>query len=295
MLLYAPACRQEDFTNAIGYLIRRLDENTGPGQFPAPRVPHRGRQRRRGRRSEQQFVAAYRGDGDASAARRAGRRIGVEEPSVAESRAKNHSGSRLLDSSTLDFPQRARHRLVAAAERRVGRVDRRHMAAAVRRARGRRAARDRRRGNRRRSTRVRDSLDPSRPGVVVARYRQATRPTSTAPSTCARRRRCGWRTSTAIERQRNSAPRRRRACRRPRRPDGRDARRGRQDARRRRPRSLRGDRLLPVLRRLRPATSTSCPASRRRARASSSSSRRGIFRWRFPAAASRRRWRPATR
>ncbi|MEL7267382.1 MAG: bifunctional proline dehydrogenase/L-glutamate gamma-semialdehyde dehydrogenase, partial [Planctomycetota bacterium] len=33
MLLYAPACRREDFLNAIGYLIRRLDENTGPENF----------------------------------------------------------------------------------------------------------------------------------------------------------------------------------------------------------------------------------------------------------------------
>lgn len=33
MLLYAPACRQEEFINAIGYLVRRLDENTGPDNF----------------------------------------------------------------------------------------------------------------------------------------------------------------------------------------------------------------------------------------------------------------------
>ena len=33
MLLYAPACRQEDFIHAIGYLVRRLDENTGPDNF----------------------------------------------------------------------------------------------------------------------------------------------------------------------------------------------------------------------------------------------------------------------
>ncbi len=33
MLLYAPACRQEDFINAIGYLVRRLDENTGSENF----------------------------------------------------------------------------------------------------------------------------------------------------------------------------------------------------------------------------------------------------------------------
>ncbi len=33
MLLYAPACRQEEFIHAIGYLVRRLDENTGPDNF----------------------------------------------------------------------------------------------------------------------------------------------------------------------------------------------------------------------------------------------------------------------
>ncbi len=33
ILLYAPACRDEEFINAIGYLIRRLDENTGPDNF----------------------------------------------------------------------------------------------------------------------------------------------------------------------------------------------------------------------------------------------------------------------
>lgn len=33
VLLYAPACRQEEFINAIGYLVRRLDENTGEENF----------------------------------------------------------------------------------------------------------------------------------------------------------------------------------------------------------------------------------------------------------------------
>jgi RHH-type proline utilization regulon transcriptional repressor/proline dehydrogenase/delta 1-pyrroline-5-carboxylate dehydrogenase len=33
LLLYAPACKREHFINAIGYLIRRLDENTGPENF----------------------------------------------------------------------------------------------------------------------------------------------------------------------------------------------------------------------------------------------------------------------
>jgi RHH-type proline utilization regulon transcriptional repressor/proline dehydrogenase/delta 1-pyrroline-5-carboxylate dehydrogenase len=33
LLLYAPTCRREDFIHAIGYLVRRLDENTGPDNF----------------------------------------------------------------------------------------------------------------------------------------------------------------------------------------------------------------------------------------------------------------------
>jgi RHH-type proline utilization regulon transcriptional repressor/proline dehydrogenase/delta 1-pyrroline-5-carboxylate dehydrogenase len=33
LLLYAPACRKEEFVSAIGYLVRRLDENTGPNNF----------------------------------------------------------------------------------------------------------------------------------------------------------------------------------------------------------------------------------------------------------------------
>ncbi len=33
LLLYAPACPRDEFLNAIGYLLRRLDENTGPENF----------------------------------------------------------------------------------------------------------------------------------------------------------------------------------------------------------------------------------------------------------------------
>ncbi len=33
LLLYAPACHKSDFIHAIGYLIRRMDENTGPDNF----------------------------------------------------------------------------------------------------------------------------------------------------------------------------------------------------------------------------------------------------------------------
>jgi RHH-type proline utilization regulon transcriptional repressor/proline dehydrogenase/delta 1-pyrroline-5-carboxylate dehydrogenase len=33
ILLYAPAVRKKDFIHAVGYLVRRLDENTGPDNF----------------------------------------------------------------------------------------------------------------------------------------------------------------------------------------------------------------------------------------------------------------------
>jgi len=33
LLLYAPVCSRKDFIHAIGYLVRRLDENTGPENF----------------------------------------------------------------------------------------------------------------------------------------------------------------------------------------------------------------------------------------------------------------------
>lgn len=33
LLLYAPVCRREHFLHAVGYLVRRLDENTGPDNF----------------------------------------------------------------------------------------------------------------------------------------------------------------------------------------------------------------------------------------------------------------------
>ncbi|MEE2989685.1 MAG: bifunctional proline dehydrogenase/L-glutamate gamma-semialdehyde dehydrogenase [Planctomycetota bacterium] len=33
MLLYAPACAQDEFLHAIGYLVRRMDENSGPQNY----------------------------------------------------------------------------------------------------------------------------------------------------------------------------------------------------------------------------------------------------------------------
>ena len=94
MLLYAPACRQEEFINAIGYLVRRLDENTGPDNFlrhafnlevDSPEW----------RRLEQGFRRELRADRDAERRRRGGRRIRSQESaSTVEQRA---SGSLSLE------------------------------------------------------------------------------------------------------------------------------------------------------------------------------------------------------
>jgi RHH-type proline utilization regulon transcriptional repressor/proline dehydrogenase/delta 1-pyrroline-5-carboxylate dehydrogenase len=58
LLLYAPACKKKDFLNAIGYLVRRLDENTGPDNFLAHAFKiHVGSPD--WQRLEQQFVESY--------------------------------------------------------------------------------------------------------------------------------------------------------------------------------------------------------------------------------------------
>ena len=92
---------------------------------------------------------------------------------------------------------------------------------------------------------------PRGPDVVVARYRQATEDDIDAPSTCAaadRRRLAPPRTARAHG---NAASRRRRTRRRRGDLMGAMLAEGRQDAHRERSRSLRSDRLLPVLRRQR--------------------------------------------
>ncbi len=33
LVVYAPAVKREDFNSALAYLVRRLDENTAPGNF----------------------------------------------------------------------------------------------------------------------------------------------------------------------------------------------------------------------------------------------------------------------
>jgi RHH-type proline utilization regulon transcriptional repressor/proline dehydrogenase/delta 1-pyrroline-5-carboxylate dehydrogenase len=179
MLLYAPACRQEDFTNAIGYLVRRLDENTGPDNFlrhafnievdsPAWRA------------LEEQFVTAFHAMESVTAAprRTQDRRRECQELRAksrelrVESRELSHFGSRLsaLDSRLFhnepdtdwSLPQHAEW-----AQSIIKSWNDRHGTRAIDVPLvigGDEILDDRP---------TRDSLDPSRPGNVVARYRQA--------------------------------------------------------------------------------------------------------------------------
>jgi RHH-type proline utilization regulon transcriptional repressor/proline dehydrogenase/delta 1-pyrroline-5-carboxylate dehydrogenase len=192
MLLYAPACRQEDFTNAIGYLVRRLDENTGPDNFlrhafnievdtPA------------WHKLEEQFLESYESmDTVSSAPRRTQDRRLKSQESRVESQEPNGSGSRLstvdsrLFSNEPDTDWSLQHHS-EWAEKIIDRWNDRHSAQAVdvplvi-------AAEDLLDGRP-----IRESYDPSRPGVVVARYRQASELDIDCAVVAARADADGWR------------------------------------------------------------------------------------------------------
>ena len=132
LVLYAPACRREDFVHAIGYLIRRLDENTGPENF----LRHA-------------FRLAVDSD-EWRALERGVPRLLRRDPGAA-GRLPPHAGPAAASTagaprrrSLAPLRERAGHRLRAAPPRGLGRVDPRRVARALRRARGRRAPRDRR-------------------------------------------------------------------------------------------------------------------------------------------------------
>ena len=121
VLLYAPVCRKEDFIYAIGYLVRRLDENTGPENF----LRHAFRIRPDGpdwQRLAERFVEASQAAADGV------RRAAADaEPAIA-------AGALHCGRARLAAPcERAGHRFLLAAQRRLGEADRRQVATAVRR------------------------------------------------------------------------------------------------------------------------------------------------------------------
>jgi RHH-type proline utilization regulon transcriptional repressor/proline dehydrogenase/delta 1-pyrroline-5-carboxylate dehydrogenase len=183
LLLYAPACPREHFIQAIGYLVRRLDENTGPDNF----LRHAFRlevDSEEWRCLERDFTAAFEAIPGLRKEphRRQDRRLAPQalppgapfrnEPDTdfALPHHAEWAGSIVeawrerLGATALEVPL-----VVAGSERSEGRA-------------------------------LLDSLDPSRPGAVVARVRVATDADVDEAVACARRDPDGWRDCTASQR-----------------------------------------------------------------------------------------------
>lgn len=182
LLLYSPACQKEHFISAIGYLIRRLDENTGPENFlrhafklkvDSPEwqtleagflesfdaisittdAPRRTQDRRRPPPDNSPAVAK-------------GWENFVNEPDTDFALPQNGEWARALIAkwSPLSDSRAPQIPLVIGGEEILeGRA-------------------------------IRDCLDPSRPGVVVARYRQASAEDISRAVACAAADPDGWRT-----------------------------------------------------------------------------------------------------
>jgi RHH-type proline utilization regulon transcriptional repressor/proline dehydrogenase/delta 1-pyrroline-5-carboxylate dehydrogenase len=185
MLLYAPACKQEDFTNAIGYLVRRLDENTGPDNF----LRHAFNIEVGSddwKELEQQFIAALEAKDTVShTPRRTQNRLTPTAPGSA-------GGSlpfRNEPDTDWSLPQNDDW-----ATSIIGNWQNRHGSQASEVPLvigGKELANERT---------TRDSLDPSRPKTVVARYRQATEADVDHAVEVAKADPEGWRRRSIVER-----------------------------------------------------------------------------------------------
>jgi len=181
LLLYAPACRRESFINAIGYLIRRLDENTGPENFlrHAFKIEVDSPDWRKLERGFLEAFGAIPGLGEAP--RRHQDRNQPPQPVAAVPRGWQH----LHNEPDTDFalPQNGAwgERIVARWLPRCG-DDAVQVPLVI-------AGEEVLEGRT-----VRDCRDPSRPGVVVGRYRQATDADVARAVDCAAADPDGWRT-----------------------------------------------------------------------------------------------------
>ncbi|MEX2315820.1 MAG: proline dehydrogenase family protein [Pirellulales bacterium] len=199
MLLYAAACRQEDFTNAIGYLVRRLDENTGPDNFLRHAFNIEV-----GSDAwdalERQFVDSFQATKSVGSEprRKQDRSLKgvrplfsaearVESPDAAEKRGLTPFINELDTDWSLPLNGAW---AISILDQWRPRCDK--QAADVPLVIGGQEIMERRSD--------RDSLDPSRPDVVVARYRQATEADIEQAVACAQADADGWRRRSAAER-----------------------------------------------------------------------------------------------
>jgi RHH-type proline utilization regulon transcriptional repressor/proline dehydrogenase/delta 1-pyrroline-5-carboxylate dehydrogenase len=188
LLLYAPACRREDFIHAIGYLVRRLDENTGPDNF----LRHAFRlsvDSEEWRQLEQDFVAAFDAIPSLTNAPRRTQSRGAPPPAARQGTGEAWPAFRNEPDTDFALPHHAdwAGSILEAWRDRHGN-DALEVPLVVA---GRQLYEDRPVG---------DSLDPSRPGIVVARYRIGSKDDVDEAVACARDDLDGWRTLSAAER-----------------------------------------------------------------------------------------------
>jgi RHH-type proline utilization regulon transcriptional repressor/proline dehydrogenase/delta 1-pyrroline-5-carboxylate dehydrogenase len=200
MLLYAPACRQDEFTTAIGYLIRRLDENTGPDNF----LRHAFRIEvgsETWQQLEQQFIAAFGMMESVSNAPRRTQDRRIEKPPAepgadlrVHTAAPGSAGGFLAFHNEPDtdwsLAQNGEWAQTIISKWKPLHGDRAANVPLV-------IAGDEISNSRQ----TRESHDPSRPGMVVARYHQATTADVDRAVAAAREDASGWRKLTAAKRQ----------------------------------------------------------------------------------------------
>ena len=187
VLLYAPATKQDEFINAIGYLIRRLDENTGPENF----LRHAFKLdvgSDTWKRLEQDFVRSFERIPELRTASRRtqdrNRPLGEPPPPLGSSAAFDNDA---FTDFSLEHNLRWAEGVVEAWRGRSGEraVEIPLVVAGEQILEGRE---------------VLPCLDPSRPGVVVGRYRQASGADIDRALETARRDPRGWRTMTDRDR-----------------------------------------------------------------------------------------------
>ena len=186
LLLYAPACRKQDFIHAIGYLVRRLDENTGPDNF-LRHAFHLTVDSPEWKRLEEQFFAGFERIAELSDEPRRiqdRRQPPAEMPDVPWQEFQNESDT--------DFalPQNLKW-----AKELIANWKGRHGDAAINiplTIAGKEVEGERD---------LHECLDPSRPETIVGRYRQANGEDLNAAVACAKSDDDGWRTKSAAERR----------------------------------------------------------------------------------------------
>jgi RHH-type proline utilization regulon transcriptional repressor/proline dehydrogenase/delta 1-pyrroline-5-carboxylate dehydrogenase len=187
LLLYAPACRRENFINAIGYLIRRLDENTGPENF----LRHAFKievDSPEWRKLEQGFLAAFDAIETTSDAPRRDQDRN-QPPAVPAALARGWQHLESEPDTDFALPQNGAwgEKIVSLWQSRCG--DAAVQVPLVI------AGEDVFDGRQ-----IRECLDPSRPGVVVGRYRQASESDILRAVECAAADPDGWRSMPAEQR-----------------------------------------------------------------------------------------------